>query len=124
VFLLDVVFARLVGVHFDLPQQAASVVAAIVIPALVVYLVWFFPRARALVRHWAVRNGFEMLHCEHRFLFKGPYFWRDNRWQPVFRVRVRDRQGHERLGWVRCGGSFTGVFSDEASVIWDNERSA
>ena len=110
------------GIKFQLPEGAAPFVAAIVMAALVFYFIWYFPRARSLVRHWAIRNGFELLELEHRWLFTGPFFWNHSRNQSIFRVRVRDRNGGLRLGWVRCGGFFTGVFTDEASVIWDEDR--
>ncbi len=119
-----VLFGKLagVGMHIQMPRNAAPWVLAIVLTGLVTYFGWYFPRARILVRRWAERNGFELLDLEHRFLFKGPFFWNHSKYQPVFRVRVRDRRGDEHLGWVRCGGSLIGVFADETSVIWDKER--
>ena len=120
--ILDGVFVKLAGIRLHVPQRAAPFIAAIVLSGAVIYFVWYFPRARSLARHWAARNGFEILDLKHRWLFKGPYFWDHTRYQPVFRVRVRDCHGEERSGWVRCGGGLTGVFTDEASVIWDDDK--
>jgi hypothetical protein len=40
----------------------------------------------------------------------------------VYRIKVSDRGGNERTGWVRCGGSLGGLFIDEATVAWDEQR--
>jgi hypothetical protein len=33
---------------------------------------------------------------------------------------VRDKAGHVRSGWVRCGGWFAGLFSDKITVRWED----
>ena len=107
------------AIHIPFPVGAAPIVTAIVIPLLVIYLAWYFPRSKSLLRHWALRQRFEIVHSELRWVFKGPYSFLCSRCQTVYRVRVRDHQGRERSGWVRCGGIWTGLFSDEAIVTWD-----
>lgn len=124
VFWLVIVVGKLAGIHIDVPQRAAPFIAAVLLLGMAFYWVWYFPRTRSLMRHWATRNGFEIIDLKHRWIFKGPYFWNHSRCQPVFRVRVRDRHGNERAGWVRCGGWFTGVITDEATVIWDEDKYA
>jgi len=119
---LSGLFLKFAGVHVHLSRQAAPFVSVLVVSLLVTYFVWYFPRSRSLVRHWAQRSGFEIIDVRHRWLFKGPFSWDHTKYQPVFRVRVRDRHGKERSGWVRCGGGLTGVFTDEAAVIWDEDK--
>jgi hypothetical protein len=77
-------------------------------------------RSQDILENWAAQNGFKIINSEIRWLFQGPYTWYHFRGQTVFRVKVRDRVGQERLGWVCCGGFLVGVLSDDASVIWDN----
>ena len=88
----------------------------------VVYYGWLFPRSRLILKHWAARSGFQIMHSEFRWFFQGPYFLMSCKGQTVFRVKVRDPQGHERSGWVCCGGIWTGLFSDHAEASWDDEH--
>jgi|SRR6267143_2148152 hypothetical protein len=84
-------------------------------------LVWTFSRSRSVLEQWAQANGYEILHSEFRNLFRGPFFWTSSKGQTVYYVRIRDREGRERPGWVRCGGFWAGLFSDKAEVRWDDE---
>jgi hypothetical protein len=104
-----------------LPDGAAPIVAAIAIPALVIYYAWYFPRSRSVLEHWATRNGFEITHSERRWLFLGPFAWRTGRGQTVYYVKVRSHEGFERSGWVCCGGIWTGLFTNKAEVIWEDK---
>jgi hypothetical protein len=81
---------------------------------------WHFRRSRSVLDQWAEKNGFEILHSEYRHLFKGPFTLWSSKDQTVYRVRVRDREGTERSGWVRCGGWFLGLMSDRIEVKWDD----
>jgi hypothetical protein len=104
-----------------LPNQAAPYLLVAALAVIVVYFAWYFPRSRSLLEQWAARRGVQLVHWERRWLFQGPYFWMASKYQPVFRVRVRDHQGRERSGWVRCGGSLSGVFSNQATETWDED---
>ena len=88
---------------------------------LIAYMAWFFSRSRSVLEQWAQANGYEILHSEYRNLFRGPFFWTSSKGQTVYYVKVRDRAGHERSGWVRCGGFWAGLFSDKAEVRWEDE---
>ncbi|MDD5542330.1 MAG: hypothetical protein PHX83_04080 [Acidobacteriia bacterium] len=82
-------------------------------------LVFTLRRSRSLLNHWAAQNGFEILQAKVRMLFAGPFTFRHSRGQIVYLVRVRDRAGMERSGWVRCGSFWLGVLSDETEVRWE-----
>ncbi len=86
----------------------------------IVSLAWHFSRSRSVLEQWAEENGFEILQSEYRNVTRGPFFWTTSRGQTVYYVRVRDPQGMERTGWVRCGGWFLGLMSDKAEVRWEN----
>jgi hypothetical protein len=88
---------------------------------MVVSMIWHFSRSRSVLEQWAEANGYEILHSEFRNLFRGPFFWTSSKGQTVYYVRVRDRDGQERSGWVRCGGFWAGLFSDKAEVRWEDE---
>src|SRR5947209_2918551 len=77
-------------------------------------------RAASLLKRWAQRNGYRILHREHRWLFQGPFSWNLSNLPVVYRIRVQDRQGNHRGGWVRCGHWLWGVLSDSVEVRWDN----
>ena len=76
--------------------------------------------ANAMLQHWAQGNGFQILSLERCLLFKGAFSWTSSDGQPVYRVVVRDREGRERRGHVRCGGFWLGVFADQVEVRWDD----
>ncbi len=78
-----------------------------------------FARSRVLLRRWAADNGFELLEYNYRMIRKGPFWW-SQRGQVVYRVRIRDRQGRERAGWVRCGSILLGVFGDQVEGRLDD----
>jgi hypothetical protein len=75
-------------------------------------------RSIAVLRKWAAENNFELLRSERSFS-SGAFRWLTSVKTSVFFVNVRDREGRERSGWVRCGSPFEGVlFSDKAEVKW------
>ena len=82
--------------------------------------VWHFSRSRSILENWADQNGYQILERDYRNFFKGPFFWVCSRQQTVYHVKVRDREGRVRSGWVRCGGWFTGLWSDKAEVRWED----
>ncbi len=84
-------------------------------------LAWHFSRSREVLEQWAEEQGFELLHREYRNLIRGPFFWTTSRGQTVYYVRVRDQQGVERSGSVRCGGWFLGLLTNPAEVRWEDE---
>ena len=74
-------------------------------------------KAKWLLRGWAATNGFKILQSEQ---CSGPYPWWLSNNRPVFRVRVRDRNGEERCGWARCGSFLGGVlFGNRVEVRWE-----
>ena len=63
--------------------------------------------------------GYELLDARYSWFRRGPFFFRSSEEQAVFYVTVRDPEGQQRRGWVRCGGFWLGLFSDQATVKWD-----
>ena len=85
---------------------------------VVIYQLWAFSRGRTLLNRWAEENNLQILHSELRTLCAGPFTWKSSRSQLVYFVRVRDRAGGERSGWVRCGSFWHGISSDKTEVRW------
>jgi hypothetical protein len=82
---------------------------------------WQFSRSRSLLEQWAERNGYHILSRRYRSFFKGPFFWTSSRGQAVYHVTVEEKEGgRRRSGWVRCGGWFLGLLSDNVEVQWDD----
>ena len=94
-------------------------VAEIVTAASVAtFVIWFsVTRRSTILKDWADKNGYQILHKEFRVFRVGP-FWGQSGQAVVYYVTVRDEQGQQRSGWVRCGGRFLGLLSDNADVIW------
>lgn len=79
-------------------------------------------RGKAIVQKWAAKNQFEILRAEPCLFTGGSGMWqtRPSRNQIIYSVRVRDRAGQERSGWLRIGSFFGGIMfgSEAAEVKW------
>ena len=102
-------------------DQLLGVFAIIVLAGFVGTVIYVqIRRAQTLLQGWAEEHGYKVLEAQHRLFSKGPYVW-SSRGQAVYRVWVRDREGVERRGWVRCGTWWGGVFADKVESRWDEE---
>ena len=81
---------------------------------------WHFGRSSSMIQKWADGNQFQIVSKEYCWFFKGPFFWTSSRGQTVYRVVVEDSQGRSRSGYVRCGGFFLGLFTDQIEISWDD----
>jgi len=89
--------------------------------ALVAMLLWrwHFRKSRRLLEQWARANDLEVISAERRYLRRGPFFWRSGKGHEVFHVTVRDAAGRHRHAYVRAGGWWWGMMSDDVAVEWD-----
>ena len=90
--------------------------------------VYRFGRRREVVmlQRWAQRSHFELLHFRQRaFTEPAPFtFWTSHR-MPNYFVKVRDRDGKERRGWLRLGTLFESIYWDgkhKVEVRWEDEQ--
>jgi hypothetical protein len=97
--------------------MAALGVALIVIMAAGL-TIWHYSRASEILTRWAQNSDYEIVSSRRCWFWRGPFFWASKS-QEVYYVTVRTADGQLRRGWVRCGGMFLGVLSDEAKVRWD-----
>jgi hypothetical protein len=93
-----------------------------VLAVLCVYVWWWYARSDSLLRRWAEENGFQILDYKLRLLSTGPFSWTSINGQTVYQVHVRDVEGRERSGWLRCGSFWSGVLDDRSDVRWDSEQ--
>jgi hypothetical protein len=102
-------------------HNTIDVLLVVVIAAAAIGFNYYYQcsRSRSILEEWAAQNGYEMIKSELRYLRKGPFFWTSSRGQVVYYVGVRDGQGRDRYGWVRCGGWWLGLASNKAVVRWD-----
>lgn len=108
-------------------QSAIEIIRALLIAlvaiAAFIGLFWLhLSRAKALLHAWAADGGFHILSFQKSYMIgTGPFkWWTNSRNQIVYQVRVRDTEGRERSGWVRCGCYFGGVLSSkQVEVRWD-----
>ena len=92
--------------------------------AIVLVLVsfgWQSGRSDSMLKQWAGESGFRLINAERRRLLRGPFFFRSNKGQTVYRVTVEDGNGLTRSGWVRCGGWILGLFTYHVDAIWDDQ---
>lgn len=94
-----------------------------VVPFLAIVVLgvaWHFGRSSSLLEGWARKNGYRIIDKEYRTFFRGPFFWTTGKDQTVYHVTVEDQHGRRRSGFVRCGGWFLGLLSDNVEVRWDD----
>ena len=97
-----------------------KVLGAVVILAILGWYFYnYFSRSKLLLEKWANENQYQLLHAEYRSIRRRPFLW-SAKGQAVYRVQIRDEQGNNRKGWVRCGSWLLGVFADEVKVKWDD----
>ncbi len=89
---------------------------------LALYTWWWYSRSRSILRRWAATNGFAILGHRLRLFSTGPFSWTSINGQTVYQVHVRDAEGLERRGWVRCGSFWSGVLDDRTDVRWESEQ--
>jgi acetamidase/formamidase len=102
--------------------MSGGCVAAIIIVFVVFGIanfVWRTERGGDLLDQWATSNGFSIVSRERRSLVTGPFFFRKGKGQDVYYVTVQDSDGQQRSGYVRLGGMFMGMLSDQVDVKWD-----
>ncbi len=95
---------------------------ALLVASLILLLLWQSRRSRDILKRWASENGYTVVSSQMRVLFRGPFWWRTSSSQSVFKVMVRDVEGRVRTGFIRVGGFFLGMMSDQANVEWTDER--
>ncbi len=86
---------------------------------VIVTMFWHFSRSRQVLENWASDNNYRIMSSEYCFFFKGPFFWTSSQYQSVYYVTIETAGGQTKSGWVRCGGWFSGLFSNTAEVRWD-----
>ena len=106
-----------------------GIMGCFVLPFLVVWACVFVPSmlfcwsvAPAALSRWAEENGYRIERQKMLLLFGGTYAWNSGVYGIVYRVTVRDRDWHQRRGWVRLGRNWWPCLSVEecpVAVEWD-----
>ena len=102
------------------PMDLTSIFAlGLVLVIIIGTIRWHYGRSAAILQKWADDDGYQIVEKELRHFFKGPFFFTASKNQTVYRVTVIDKAGQERSGWVKCGGWWFGMWTDQAKVRWD-----
>ncbi|MCU0491544.1 MAG: hypothetical protein MUD01_08150 [Chloroflexaceae bacterium] len=91
----------------------------IMVGVAVLSIYWTYSRSSSMLEEWAAANNLTILSSERRYMRRGPFFWSTSRGQEVFYVRLRDSSGMQRAAYVRVGGWFLGLMSDNVEVRWE-----
>ncbi|MFD3163304.1 hypothetical protein [Herpetosiphon sp. NSE202] len=87
---------------------------------IIAWHVFEHKRSVQLIQQWAASNGYQIFDLEQRWFRRGPFFWRSSKYHTVFYVDVINAQGATQAVWIRCGGWFSGLFSDQLTVRFDS----
>ena len=107
--------------RMDLTDAKAKIIG--LATGVVGAFVWNLFRGPRLRDRWALENGFQILHSNRRRWRAGPFTWTRSLNQIVYLVHVRDYEGSERSGWVRCGSyrQGWGISDNQFEVSWNDE---
>lgn len=104
--------------------------ACFAVPFLIVWAWTFSSQMRflwavapAALTEWAGMMGFEVEQRSAPVLPQGPFMWTAGPFRRVYRITVRDRDGHRRHGWVRLGRNLwpsSTVENCPVDVQWDS----
>lgn len=101
-----------------------SIALLLLIPvAIVIYIFaikWLYRRTDQVMERWSRETGFSIVSREFRWLSRGPFWLTASRGQSVYRIEALDAHGMYHTGWMRIGGWFLGILSDQVEVIWDH----
>src|SRR5215471_20317807 len=100
----------------------ALLIALVAIGAFIGWIWVGAKRVRTMLHAWAAERGFQIVRFEKRnWTGRGPFgWWTNSPYQSIYHIRVLDREGRERLAWVRCGSYLGGVlFSSQIEVRWE-----
>jgi hypothetical protein len=79
-------------------------------------------KAFYLIEQWARSCDYTLEHCERRYFRKGPFFWGASKYQRVYYIQVKSKDGRERNGFIKVGSYWTGMMnSDDFELMWDDE---
>lgn len=78
-------------------------IGLILLVVLILIVMWrhYYSLAKGAAHDWAKARGMTILDLKRCQWNLGPYFGKAFRGQEVFKVRVRDKTGMEKSGWVR-----------------------
>ena len=79
-------------------------------------------RCRGMLHRWCAENGYDLVSMHRSWAIFGPFPFRSKH-QTVWRIVADDRKvGRRRRGHARCGGFFSGLWSDQVTVEWQFTR--
>ena len=100
-------------------MQGLFAIAAVAV-LIILSLWWHFGRSSSLLHDWAENNEYRIIRQQYRYFFRSPFLWTSTKGQAVYYVVIEDSAGASRSGWVRCGGWWFGLLSDNVEVRWDS----
>jgi len=84
------------------------------------HLHWHLLRSDSMLNKWAQEHGYRIVRRSYRWFLRGTFIWSIFSKASIYRVTIEDEEGDQRSGWVRCGGWFWGILSDDVEVRWDD----
>ncbi len=101
-----------------LPPLSTPAFIGLIVAALVFALATGRAWSRWRVRRWCREQDYELLEFRGAWFFEGPGAWLRSENQAAYRVRVRDRRGLIRGGYV-VFGSYWLPLSRKVRVEWE-----
>lgn len=103
-------------------NSVISILTCCLVFILLFYVVeyYFYDKAKTFIQKWAEETGFTIEKIEYRFVRPGPFF--GARTNGVFRLSLKDNQGHLKKCWIASGiALWAYIRPDKLTVIFDSE---
>jgi len=79
-------------------------------------------RCRGMIGRWCAGNGYDLVSMHRSWSIFGAFPFHSKN-QSVWRIVADDRRlGRRRRGHARCGGFWSGLWSDQVAVEWQFTR--
>jgi hypothetical protein len=95
-------------------------IICILIAGYVLFSLWSRKKGLESLTAWAEQKGLIVVSARRSFFLPNTQ-WSSGKYQPFFRLALRDKEGITREGWLRC--SKLGLTEPQkVDVAWDDEH--
>jgi hypothetical protein len=84
-------------------------------------LAYQYKNVQLLLDAWARENKYTILSKQYAFLWRGPFWWSSSN-QTVYRIKVQDKCGQIKSGWVRLTNFTWASGKVPYEAVWDDEK--
>lgn len=86
------------------------------------FLYFLYRQWRVQVDKWAREQKVKIIKCKTVWFFHPFPKFTTSRSQYIFKALVLDKDGKEKIAWLRVGGYWLGFFAQKVECIWSDAQ--